>query len=102
MLTVKIATARCLLMVFTRSQPSGSHLYSLQWICKDDAVEKHFKPLRSDTNTTTEFNELGGSRGGGGGGGELILVTVEEQAGKSMSLAHYYSCPSKANPLHLL
>lgn len=40
--------------------------------------------------------------GGGGGGGELILVTVEEQAGKSMSLAHYYSCPSKANPLHLL
>ena len=69
MLTVKIATARCLLMVFTRSQPSGSHLYSLQWICKDDAVEKHFKPLRSDTNTTTEFNELGGSRGGGGAAG---------------------------------
>lgn len=44
-------------------------IQSLQWICKDDAVEKHFKPLRSDTNTTTEFNELGGGREGGRGGG---------------------------------
>lgn len=33
-------------------------IQSLQWICKGNAIEKHFKPLRSDANTTTGFNEL--------------------------------------------
>lgn len=89
-------------MVFTRSQPSGSHLYKVYSGFAKMMLSKNILNL-SDQIQTPQLSLMNSAAAGrGAGGGELILVTVEEQPGKSMSLAHYYSCPSKANPLHLL
>lgn len=51
-------------------------IQSLQWICKGEVIEKYFKPLRSDINTMTEFNELEKKKS--------IPVMAKEQARESM------------------